>query len=97
MGSVEELALMPTAFPKLLQTSGLINLCRLEGEVQHLEIIGSIAKEIDGTFYRVMPDPQFPSFAGDDSFGEENYGVVDDCTGPIPYDPLKLRSGTYKG
>jgi carotenoid cleavage dioxygenase len=38
----------------------------MEGEVQALEVHGSIPKEIDGTFYRVMPDPQLPPFVQDD-------------------------------
>lgn len=54
------------AFPDTPQTSGLMAPCRFEGEVRNLEIVGSIPKEIDGTFYRVMPDPQFPAFIGDD-------------------------------
>ena len=40
--------------------------CRMEGEVQALEVLGDIPKEIDGTFYRVMPDPQLPPFVQDD-------------------------------
>ena len=40
--------------------------CRFEGEVQNLEVYGEIPKEIDGTFYRVMPDPAFPPFIDND-------------------------------
>jgi len=54
------------AFPNVPQTTGLMKPCRFEGEVQNLEIVGSIPKEIDGTFYRVMPDPQFPPFIEND-------------------------------
>lgn len=63
-----ELALTPAAmlFPDLPQTTGLMKPCRFEGDVSNLEIIGSIPEEIDGTFYRVMPDPQFPAFIKDD-------------------------------
>lgn len=35
---------------------------RFEGSVNNLEVYGEIPKEIDGTFYRVMPEPQFPSY-----------------------------------
>ena len=66
MASSAELPDAPRAFAQLPQTSGLMNPCRFEGEVQYLEILGSIPKEIDGTFYRVMPDPQFPAFVGND-------------------------------
>lgn len=40
--------------------------CRVEGEVQQLEVYGVIPEGIDGTFYRVMPDPQLPPFIQDD-------------------------------
>ncbi|CAI7637745.1 unnamed protein product [Penicillium manginii] len=40
--------------------------CRFEGEVQNVEVHGSIPPEINGTFYRVMPDPQFPPFIEND-------------------------------
>lgn len=43
--------------------------CRLEGEVQALEVLSQIPDEIDGTFYRVMPDPQLPPFIQDDPVG----------------------------
>lgn len=47
-------------FPDLPQFSGFMKPCRFEGEVQHLEIYGDLPKDINGTFYRVMPDPQLP-------------------------------------
>lgn len=40
--------------------------CRVEGDVYQLEVHGEIPKEIDGVFYRVMPDPQLPPFVEDD-------------------------------
>jgi hypothetical protein len=53
-------------FPTLPQFSGFMKPCRFEGEVQNLEVIGSIPLELDGTFYRVMPDPQLPPLIEDD-------------------------------
>lgn len=40
--------------------------CRFEGEICNLEVHGEIPHEIDGTFYRVMPDPQLPPFVEND-------------------------------
>jgi carotenoid cleavage dioxygenase len=40
--------------------------CRYQGEVNHLEVHGTIPSELDGTFYRVMPDPQLPPMHEDD-------------------------------
>ena len=48
------------------QVSGFMRPVRFEGEINNLEIIGDIPKEIDGTFYRVMPEPQFPAFIPND-------------------------------
>ncbi|VBB73831.1 Putative dioxygenase [Podospora comata] len=56
----------PTHFPDRPQFSGFMKPCRLEGEVSHLEVYGAIPDDIDGTFYRVMPDPQLPPFIQDD-------------------------------
>jgi carotenoid cleavage dioxygenase len=55
-----------TAFPKQPQFSGFMKPCRYQGEVNHLEVHGTIPSELDGTFYRVMPDPQLPPMHEDD-------------------------------
>lgn len=39
---------------------------RFEGSVDNLEVVGEIPAEIDGTFYRVMPDPHFPPMVEND-------------------------------
>jgi carotenoid cleavage dioxygenase-like enzyme len=57
-------------FPDHPQFSGFMKPCRYEGEVQNLEVYGEIPKEIDGTFYRVMPDPAFPPFIDNDPVRE---------------------------
>ncbi|CRL22258.1 Carotenoid oxygenase [Penicillium camemberti] len=54
------------AFPNRPQFSGFMKPCRVEGEVLNLEVYGEIPKDIDGTFYRVMPDPQFSPFIEND-------------------------------
>lgn len=53
-------------FPNRPQFSGFMKPCRVEGDIQHLEVYGEIPKNIAGTFYRVMPDPQLPPFIQDD-------------------------------
>lgn len=35
---------------------------RFEVEINNLEIVEEISTEISGTFYRVMPEAQFPAF-----------------------------------
>lgn len=54
------------AFPNLPQFSGFMKPCRFEGEIRFLEVEGDLPEELDGTFYRVMPDPQFAPFIEDD-------------------------------
>lgn len=53
-------------FPDRPQFSGFMKPCRVEGEVPNLEVYGEIPNDIEGTFYRVMPDPQFSPFIEDD-------------------------------
>jgi carotenoid cleavage dioxygenase-like enzyme len=57
------------AFPPTPLHSGFMSPCRFDGEVQNLEVRGEIPLEIDGTFYRVMPDPQLPRFIENDPVG----------------------------
>ncbi|KAF2432513.1 hypothetical protein EJ08DRAFT_120986 [Tothia fuscella] len=54
------------AFPDLPQFERFMKPCRFEGKIQNLEVRGSIPSEIDGTFYRVMPDPQLPPLIEND-------------------------------
>ena len=60
------------AFPPVARTfedaavSGFMRPVRFEGEINNLEVVGEIPKEINGTFYRVMPEPQFPAFIPND-------------------------------
>ncbi|CAN9186698.1 unnamed protein product [Alternaria alternata] len=54
------------AFPPTPLYSGFMSPCRFEGEVQNLSVRGEVPSEIDGTFYRVMPDPQLPPFIEND-------------------------------
>jgi carotenoid cleavage dioxygenase-like enzyme len=42
--------------------------CRFEAEVYNCNIRGSIPKSIDGTYYRVMPDPGWAPLYQDDVF-----------------------------
>lgn len=53
-------------FPPYPQFSGFMKPCRYEGEIQNLEVQGNIPQELDGTFYRVMPDPQLVPFIDND-------------------------------
>jgi carotenoid cleavage dioxygenase len=56
---------VPTYFSDQ-NTSGFMRPVRFEGEITNLEVIGNIPKSIEGAFYRVMPEPHFPSFIPND-------------------------------
>jgi carotenoid cleavage dioxygenase-like enzyme len=55
-----------TAFPKTVQYSGLNVPLRIEWEAQDLEIEGEIPADIDGAFYRAVPDPAHAPLFEDD-------------------------------
>lgn len=61
-----QLPSVPRAFRDEPQFSGFMEPVRFEGEITNLEVIGEIPKELSGTFYRVMPEPHFPSFVEND-------------------------------
>lgn len=67
-----------TYFPDRPQFSGFMKPCRLEGEIQALEVHGEIPKDINGTFYRVIPDPQLPPFIENDPVRVSLSGVPRD-------------------
>jgi carotenoid cleavage dioxygenase len=55
-----------TKFPDTVAFQGFMRPTRYEVDLADLEVDGAIPKEINGAFYRVHPDPQFPPRAGDD-------------------------------
>lgn len=63
-------------FPDKPQFSGFMKPCRFEGEIQNLEVQGEIPDCIDGTFYRVMPDPQLPPFIENDPVSLQYLGSM---------------------
>lgn len=55
-------------FPDSPLFSSVLRLIRLEGDIVDLEVEGEIPEGLDGAFYRVHPDPQFPPRFADDQF-----------------------------
>jgi len=53
-------------FPQTPAFTGLNTPARFEADVCDLEVDGQIPTDLDGAFYRVQPDPQFPPRLGDD-------------------------------
>jgi carotenoid cleavage dioxygenase-like enzyme len=60
---------MTRLFPATADFMGsLYKPARFEGEIYDLEVDGTVPDEIDGTFFQVAPDPQYPPMLGDDIF-----------------------------
>jgi carotenoid cleavage dioxygenase len=55
-------------FPELLIYRGYAAPVRIEGDVYDLEVEGRIPRELDGAYYRLSADPQYPPLLGKDIF-----------------------------
>ena len=55
-----------TRFPALPIYSGFDRPGRIEADIFELEVEGALPVDLEGTFYRVAPEPQFPPLLGDD-------------------------------
>ena len=53
-------------FPDTATYTGFNKPSRVEADIRDLQHEGTIPPELDGAFYRVQPDPQFPPRLGDD-------------------------------
>ncbi|KAL2844127.1 carotenoid oxygenase [Aspergillus pseudoustus] len=86
-----------SAFPDRPQFSGFMRPCRVEGEASNLEVLGQIPKEIDGVFYRVMPDPQLPPFIEDDPWfnGDGNISAFRIHEGRVSFQQRYVRTEKF--
>jgi carotenoid cleavage dioxygenase-like enzyme len=55
-----------TRFPDIAMFQGIHAPSRIEVDVHDLEVSGEIPRELEGAFYRVAPDHQYPPRFGDD-------------------------------
>jgi len=53
-------------FAKTMNFEGFMEPARFEADIGDAEVEGEIPTGIDGAFFRVHPDPQFPAMMGDD-------------------------------
>ncbi|GAM39443.1 hypothetical protein TCE0_034f10996 [Talaromyces pinophilus] len=84
-------------FPDLPQFSGFMKPCRFEGEVQQLEIYGDLPKDINGSFYRVMPDPQLPPRVENDPWfnGDGNVSAFRIRHGTVSFQQKYVRTEKF--
>ncbi|MCP5146480.1 MAG: carotenoid oxygenase family protein, partial [Gammaproteobacteria bacterium] len=55
-------------FPNSPLYQEVLHLGRLEGDITDLELEGEVPAGLDGAFFRVHPDPQFPPMYPNDQF-----------------------------
>ncbi|KAJ1326858.1 carotenoid oxygenase family protein [Microdochium nivale] len=88
----------PQAFGRFPQLTGIMKPSRFEGEVQNLEVEGSIPDGIDGTFYRVMPDPQMVPFIDNEPWfnGDGNISAFRLQNGRCHFKQRYVRTEKFK-
>lgn len=59
---------MTKAFPDTTSFTGYNAPSRIEADIFDLEIHGELPAQINGAWYRMTPDPQFPPLLGDDIY-----------------------------
>ncbi|KAJ5981591.1 Carotenoid oxygenase [Penicillium canescens] len=87
----------PQHFPDRPQFSDFMKPCRFEGEIQNLEVHGDLPNDIDGTFYRVMPDPQLPPFIDNDPWfnGDGNISAFRIKNGSVTFQQKYVRTEKF--
>ncbi|KAK1510212.1 9-cis-epoxycarotenoid dioxygenase 1 [Colletotrichum abscissum] len=85
------------SFPDRPQFSAFMKPCRFEGEVRNLEVVGTVPAELDGTFFRVMPDPQFPPFIENDPWfnGDGNVSAFCFHNGNVDFQQKYVRTEKF--
>ncbi|KAJ5691843.1 hypothetical protein N7462_001266 [Penicillium macrosclerotiorum] len=86
-----------SSFPERPQFQGFMRPCRVEGSVRQLEVHGEIPVDIDGTFYRVMPDPHLPPFIEDDPWfnGDGNISAFRIHDGQVSFQQRYVRTEKF--
>ena len=59
---------MTTPFPDTMDFAGYNRPSRIECDIYDLVVEGDLPKEIEGNWYRSIPDPPYPPMLGDDTF-----------------------------
>ncbi|PYI02460.1 lignostilbene dioxygenase [Aspergillus sclerotiicarbonarius CBS 121057] len=87
----------PLHFPDRPQFSAFMKPCRVEGEAHNLEVHGDIPTDIDGRFFRVMPDPQMPPFIEDDPWfnGDGNVSAFRIKDGTVSWQQRYVRTEKF--
>ncbi len=72
-------------------------LYRVEADVKDVEVDGKIPADLNGAFYRVGPDPQYPLFPGNIPFdGEGHVSMFRIKNGHVSYRSRYVKNDRYK-
>lgn len=87
-----------TAFPKTIHFMGLNTPVGIEASVRNLPVIGEIPPEVEGAFFRAVPDPGVPPKFEDDIVlsGDGMIARFLFEKGAVDYDIRYVRTARYK-
>lgn len=88
---------MTGPFPESFDFQGFNAPSRVECEIYDLEIEGRVPKEIDGVWYRLIPDHAFPPMLGHDTLisGDGMIGRFDFADGHVDYKQRYIRTERF--
>jgi hypothetical protein len=68
MSLTDQQAILAAGFPQSIHFDGFFAPVRAEADVFELEVEGEIPADLDGAFYRIGADNQFPPSRADDNY-----------------------------
>lgn len=88
---------MGIRFPEKWAFQGMLAPCRIEADIENLEVIGELPPELSGTYYRAGADPRFPPMLGDDEFihGDGIVGRLRISNGRVSYKSRYVRTQRF--
>jgi carotenoid cleavage dioxygenase-like enzyme len=90
---------MTTAFPNTFDFVGHNAPSRIECDIYDLEVIqGAIPKDIEGTWFRSIPDPAYPPMRGEDTFlsGDGMVSAFNFGNGHVDYKVRYVQTDRWK-
>ncbi len=89
---------MTTKFPDTMDFIGYNAPSRIECDIWDLVVEGEIPKEIEGSWYRTVPDPPYPPLLGHDTFisGDGMMGLFRFENGHVDYKSRYVQTERYK-
>ena len=85
-------------YPNTPQFKGFLTPSRVEGDIHTLETTGIIPPSINGTFYRVQPDPRFPPIFEEDTWfsGDGAVSAFKFADGHVDWKQRYVRTDRYR-